>query len=157
MHKNCKCLPTQNVPFYYQTSSKKKLRSFSEKYADSDEELEVAEARLNALYQRYKKNHGLKTQKESRQSIKDGMGLQSDSDFNESDSQSHSDSDSHIEADDENEAMDIDENAVSDNEEGGGLVVKEKEFVIKEDSKMTKAKRWFSDNIFDSIETDKNL
>merc|ERR1712228_899004 len=132
----------------------KKLRSFSEKYADSDEELEVAEARLNALYQRYKKNHGLKTQKETRQVIKDGMGLQSDSDFN-SDSQSHSDS--NIEADDENETMDIDENVVSENEEGGGLVVKEKEFVIKEDSKMTKAKRWFSDNIFDSIETDKNL
>merc|ERR1712154_115460 len=52
------------------------------------------------------------------------------------------------------EAMEIDND---ENEKGGGLIVEEKEFAIKEDSKMTKAKRWFSDNIFDSIETNKHL
>merc|ERR1712045_584995 len=44
-----------------------------------------------------------------------------------------------------------------DKEDGGGLIVEEKEFILKEDSKMIKAKRWFSDNIFDDIEINEEL
>merc|ERR1712154_193125 len=85
------------------------------------------------------------------------MGLQSDSDF-DADSESDLSADVEMKSNAKNkklEAMEVDNNAK--NEKGGGLIVEEKEFAIKEDSKMTKAKRWFSDNIFDSIETDKRL
>merc|ERR1712157_69875 len=71
-------MDTKNSVLIPHKIKEKKIKSFYEKFEDSEDELEIEEMRLDHLYKRYKKNHGLRTKKEERKMIKDGIGLQSD-------------------------------------------------------------------------------
>eukprot|EP01083_Nonionella_stella_P291535 991965_1 len=138
--------------------SKKKIKKFYDKFSDSDEELMIEEERMDKLYKNYKRKRHLRTKKEERQRIKDGIGLDSDDEF-DTDSDSENSSDMDVESENENNnAIDTDKIIKkSEQEHGGGLVLDDKDFSLKPDSKMIKAKRWFADDIFDDIESNEEL
>eukprot|EP00484_Ammonia_sp_Unknown_P029803 CAMPEP_0197051364 /NCGR_PEP_ID=MMETSP1384-20130603/26045_1 /TAXON_ID=29189 /ORGANISM="Ammonia sp." /LENGTH=946 /DNA_ID=CAMNT_0042483917 /DNA_START=24 /DNA_END=2864 /DNA_ORIENTATION=- len=124
-----------------------------EEFEDSEAELEAEEARMDEMYNRYKKNHGMRTVKEERRLLKEGLGLDSDDAFSDEE-----DADDESVEDEDVKMANNQLNKKEQKEVGGGLLVDGEEvFKLKEDSKMMKATRWFSDNIFDEIETNENV
>eukprot|EP00485_Elphidium_margaritaceum_P008525 CAMPEP_0202698920 /NCGR_PEP_ID=MMETSP1385-20130828/12155_1 /ASSEMBLY_ACC=CAM_ASM_000861 /TAXON_ID=933848 /ORGANISM="Elphidium margaritaceum" /LENGTH=967 /DNA_ID=CAMNT_0049355749 /DNA_START=9 /DNA_END=2912 /DNA_ORIENTATION=+ len=175
---NTVILPSANA-----NKNKKKMQSKVADIDGSDDELAMNSDALDVMYRRYQKNHGLKSKKESRAQMKAAIGLASDDEFSSCDSLADVDTDTNdededVDADDkqrgkhqekdedEDNDMDVDVDVemlrkdaeiVKRDADGNELVMDEQAFVLKEDTKMTKAKRWFSDNIFDDIETNDAL